>query len=257
MLAALAPFGWAATDLILTGDPLYSLNTTRVLADELGRARTAPIALVLVPSLLSLVLGLPLLVGSAISLGAFVDRPPKYFGVVVGALSLSLLGFIAIGALGLPLLARYLFFPAALLAVLACGAAIPRRGESRWPAGVIAGVCVSIGLLASLPGTAKGVKDAFSRARAERVIQADLRTLVTGDAFRRQVAVCKPLAVASYRLVPRVAYAGSIAPSEIETVAGGGTLILPRSGRAVSSLGECVRRDASPCRPACELPADR
>ena len=130
LLAVAAPVLWCAADLIVTGDPLFSLTGTRSLAEELGRASGASTAPLLVPELIERVIGLPLMLAGAVALLALSDQPSPRFKVTLAALLLALATFVVIGAAGLPLLARYLLPAAALLAILGAGVA---AGEARGP----------------------------------------------------------------------------------------------------------------------------
>ena len=58
-LAVAAPVLWCSPTCSLTGDPLFSLTGTRALAEELGRPRSAPLAPLLVPRLITSAIGLP------------------------------------------------------------------------------------------------------------------------------------------------------------------------------------------------------
>ena len=129
-LALAAPIVWCAVDLLATGDPLFSLFGTRALAEELGRTSGAARAPLLVPRLITSVIGLPLMLAGAVALLALSERPSPRFKATLAVLLLALATFVVIGAAGLPLLARYLLPAAALLAIL--GAGVVATGSSPW-----------------------------------------------------------------------------------------------------------------------------
>lgn len=221
-LALAAPVLWCVADLIVTGDPLFSFTGTRELAEELNRPRSAPLAPLLVPRLIASVLGLGVLLAGAAALVELSDRPTPRFRAVLAVLLLALATFVAIGAAGLPLLARYLLPPAALLAVLAAGVVVD---GSRPPLRIVTAVC----LLAAVPATVTGVADAVRDSRERRALQADLRTLDLAGA-------CAPLSAVVYRHVPVIAYAADLPPAAVHAEPDGATIVLPRSRRALESL---------------------
>ncbi len=211
-----APVLWCLADLIVTGDPLFSFHGTRALAEELGRPRSAPLAPLLVPRLITAAIGLPVLLAGAIGLATLAERAKAVLAVLV----LALATFVLIGAAGLPLLARYLLPAAALLAILAAGA-VTTPGP-RWVR-VAAAVC----LLAAIPATVSGIADAVRDSRTRRAVQADLRNLRLA---------CGPLSTVTYRAVPLIAYAHQLAPAAIAPTPNEHAIILPRSARAAESL---------------------
>ena len=221
-LALAAPVLWCVADLIVTGDPLFSLTGTRSLAEELGRASGASNAPLLVPDLITSVIGLPLLLAGAVALLALAENPSPRFKATLAVLLLALATFVVIGAAGLPLLARYLLPAAALLAILGAGAATTGKPL------VVRVVAIAL-LLVALPATVSGLRDAIRDSRDRRAVQADLRTLDLAGG-------CEPLSAVTYRHVPLIAYATGRPPASIGPTPEGAAIVLPRSARAVDSL---------------------
>jgi hypothetical protein len=242
---------------VVTGNPAFSLTGTRRLAEELGRPRSVTLAPLLAPTFLATVTGLPVLLAGAVGLAVFSDRPPRQFLIVLGVFALTLLSFVVIGAAGLPLLARYMFPPAVLLILLGCGAAIGSSPMRRTTAGRLATVGAAIALLAAVPGTARGVRHAIEDSLSRRAVQADLRDLVAQPAFGRAVGRCGTLSVAIYRLAPAVAYAAGVLPQTIDSGPPRGVLVLPRSGRAVTSLTSAGDDEPPLLRPPSGFALDR
>lgn len=120
LVVLVAPVLWALADLALSGSPVHSLTGTQQLAEELGRKTglaNAPVQLLL---LLGDLARPPIaaagLLGVAIALWRLGWRRVM---VPLAPLVAGAGGFILVGALGLPLLQRYLLVPAALLCVFA------------------------------------------------------------------------------------------------------------------------------------------
>lgn len=115
-----APLLWFIADLLLTGSPFHSLTGTQALAEELGR----PTGLARAPEELAVLLSdlarPPVAAAGLLGLGLAVWlrgwRRLLHPLVIFGA---GCAGFLLVGALGLPLLQRYLLLPAVLVCVFA------------------------------------------------------------------------------------------------------------------------------------------
>jgi hypothetical protein len=122
-LALIGPVVWVGVDAAVTGDPLYSLNSTAGLAQELERT-----------------LGLSSVIASVWTFGVRIDKLPVLLGVLLGlplavwlaprrvftplaALALLIGVFIAEGAAGASVIDRYLM-GAAIVMLLFCAVAI-------------------------------------------------------------------------------------------------------------------------------------
>lgn len=115
-----APVLWVLTDLVLTGDPFHSLNGTQALAEELGR----PTGLATAPKELVLLLGdlarPPIAAAGVIGIVLAIRlRGWRPLLLPLAVLAAAGVGFVLVGALGLPLLQRYLLVPAVLVCVFA------------------------------------------------------------------------------------------------------------------------------------------
>ncbi len=120
LIVVAAPVLWLLTDLVLTGDPLHSLNGTQALAEELGR----PTGLATAPKELLLLLGdlarPPIAAAGVLGIGLAVWlRGWRRLVLPLAVLAAAAAGFLLVGALGLPLLQRYLLVPAVLVCVFA------------------------------------------------------------------------------------------------------------------------------------------
>lgn len=204
-LAAAAPVLWALSDVLVTGDPLFSLHSTSDLADELNRPRglgdvpgrfvsfiadTArpPVAL----------LGLAGLVAGWRLLG------PRRIGVPLALLGAGALTFVATGIAGLSILPRYLTIPVVAVCVFA-GYALagfttlpPGRLRDRWRAAAVAGLALGAVFAAFNLGTIGRLRDEL---RFLRDSHRDLDALIHAPAFSAARA-CGPITYPTYRLVP-------------------------------------------------------
>ena len=167
-VAAAAPLLWALSDLVITGDPLYSLHGTQLLAERLERPRAFGTALSAAPSYLRDALGDPLLwlglPGAAAGLLGLYER--TLLPAALGAL--GIIGFLALGVADLPLLVRYLLVPAVILALfcglLLCGWTVVPRTDRAWRGWVAGAIVYLVVLAAFVPRQARALK----RERGER-----------------------------------------------------------------------------------------
>jgi hypothetical protein len=203
---ALAPVVWAATDLWVTGDPLYSLHATNDLADELHRNS-----------------GIGHLPGAFVSFLAGTVKPPVAVAGVIGAalawrfgdrrrlvVPAALFGagaatFLATGIAGLSILPRYLTVPALALCLFAGYAALgftalPREEPLRrlWLR------VVAVGALAALAFAAFNAPS-VARLRSELRFVGKSHDDLVSILHARPVQAglrCGALTFPNYRLVP-------------------------------------------------------
>ncbi|HEY2398108.1 MAG TPA: hypothetical protein VGH78_03860 [Solirubrobacteraceae bacterium] len=142
LLAAAAPLIWIVSDLLITGDPLWSLTNTRNTASTLHRIRGIANVPEYVPRRIGEILRPPVLVGAAFGgvLSLMWLRSRAVPGAIAGAIAVAV--FVAFAALGLPINTRYAFLTAAILSIfLGAGAfgwtRLPRGDRRRrwWMAG--------------------------------------------------------------------------------------------------------------------------
>jgi hypothetical protein len=218
-LALAAPFIWALSDLLITGNPVHSLTATRDTAETLGR----PKGVWKVPEILPRRIGeilrwVPLIGGTA---GFFLGlRYARERSIVPAALCvLGGLGFVLIGIAGLSLLGRYLFLPAAMLAIFFGFASLwwlelPRGMlRTRWTVGA------AILLVAFVGSTATHQMDKLDSLRdgiqLRGRIQDDLRDVANDAPTASLLEHCTPIYVPNHRPVPILAYYLDRRPNEI------------------------------------------
>jgi hypothetical protein len=112
-LAAAAPLLWALTDLVVTGDPLWSVTQTSALADELGRPQGLGEAARTFVTYLSGTAREPVAALGLLGLVlALRERGPRAIAVPLVLLGAGCATFLATGVLGLSVIPRYLTVPA-------------------------------------------------------------------------------------------------------------------------------------------------
>src|SRR4051812_28778665 len=118
-LALAAPLIWLASDVLITGNPLHSLTGTHDLAAQLGRKTGITALPSVAPRRLGEILRLPELIAAVIGFAFALRwmRDRAHFPAVIAVLNGIAYAVFAVARL--PLLGRYLFVAAAMLAVFA------------------------------------------------------------------------------------------------------------------------------------------
>lgn len=223
-LAAVAPVLWAISDLVVTGDPLWSLTGTRETAAELGRITGLDDVPLTAPRRVGEILRAEVLL--VVLLGAVVvwrRREERVTRLIVATGVVAFAAFSALAAAGLPILGRYLLLVAVLLAVVAGGVV----RAPRWMAAVAA-----VALLIGVPAQVERLSSLRRALERQSAIQDDLRTTLAAARPR-----CRPVTLPTHRARPLVALWFAVPPREIVNARQGvpprGTFALPAT-RAVA-----------------------
>ena len=153
VLAALGPAAWLITDWVVTGNPLFSLQYTSGLAEDLGRSRSLSELPSTLPKFFSELIKLPVLVAAVIGAAIALYFTPRRAAAPAVLFAAGLGTFVLIGAAGASIIERYLVLSAMALLVFA-GVALggwsmlrPGRLRTAWAAAaalaVLAGVTVT------------------------------------------------------------------------------------------------------------------
>ena len=204
-LAAIGPLGWAATDLVVTGDPFFSLHSTQDLAAELGRQKSGSVVRHVLPQFLRETVKTPVyllaIAGFAIALWRF----PVRLAIPAVLFFTGVFTFIATGSAGLSVIVRYLMVPSVMMclfAAIALGGFTMVRPGSRlrraWA--TVAAVAAVAGLVyysfyPPIP----------SRFDSELVFRGDVsRSLysILGKPAVREGLKCGAVSVPTHKLIP-------------------------------------------------------
>jgi hypothetical protein len=122
-LAAIGPVVWVLIDLIVTGKPFYSLNSTAGLAQELGRTQGLSSVVGSVWTFAVRIDKLPVLLGALAGVPLAIWLTPRRVLTPLAALVLLLGVFVLEGAAGASVIDRYLM-GAAVVLLLFCAVAV-------------------------------------------------------------------------------------------------------------------------------------
>lgn len=221
-LAALGPVVWALSDLLVTGDPLWSLTGTRENAETLARITGLDDVPLTAPRRIGEILRIPVLV--LVLLAAPVlwrRREEREIRLLAAAGAAAFLAFCVLAAAGLPILGRYLLPVAVLLAIAGAGAISASRA--------VAAVAAVV-LLAGVPAQTERLASLRRALERQSVIQADLRTALAAARPR-----CLPITVPNHRPRPLVALWLDVPPREVrnaqDEVPATGTFAVPATQR--------------------------
>jgi hypothetical protein len=206
LLGAAAPVVWLASDLAITGDPLWSLTHTRHTAHALRRVTGIANVPEYIPRRIGEILRPPVLAGAAV--GGVLSLAWLRRRALPGALagSLAVLVFAVLATAGLSINTRYAFPAAAILSVF-CGAGAfgwtrmtpGERGRSAW---IALGGAVLVALAAYVPSQYHAAHKELHKLERQQSIQADLRALVASHAINLR---CGPIGVPNHAPIPLLA----------------------------------------------------
>ena len=216
-LALSAPVVWTGFDLVLTGNPVHSLTHTSNAATRIGRPQGPVRAVRLTPGYLADFLTVPVVIaGVAAAVAALWLRVRRaYLPIVLGLL--GGLGFLFLGFADLPLLARYLAVPSAMLALLVAGAvAAPWWWGRRAPA-IAASLVALAAVIASIALSGDELAHRVDTGRERHDRDQALPGFVHGRAAAAAIDRCRPLQVEFFQTRPLVAYLLERRPNDIGT----------------------------------------
>jgi hypothetical protein len=204
-LVAAAPVLWVALDTIVTGDPLYSLHSTAVLAAELERTQGFTSVLSATWRYLVRIDKLPVVLGGLAGAALGVCLTPRRARVPLAVLALLLLVYIGEGAAGASVIDRYMMGSAALLlpfcALAIGGWTLLREGSVLRRVWMLAGAALLLyGAVAAVSVTS------LTSARTTLAYHEDfhegLAAALHAPAVRAELARCPLLSLPDNKLIP-------------------------------------------------------
>ena len=239
-LAALAPLLWALSDLLVTGDPLWSLTKTRNTADTLQRVTGLDDVPSVMPRRIGEILRADVLVaaaGGGLMALAWL-RARALLGAAAGVA--SVVAFCILAAAGLPIVTRYVLLPAAILCVFAGAGLLGWRVLDRndahrrqWMVLAMLFVLVFAGLA---PSQVRRLQRTSRALDVQQRIRDDLGDLVASGAISTR---CGPIAVPNHRPVPLLAARLEVRPGRVVSA----QVRRPRTGVYVAPASAEVLRN--------------
>lgn len=216
LLGAAAPIVWVLSDLLITGDAMWSLTNTKHTATALHRPTGIGNVPQYIPRRIGEVLRPAVLVGAA--LGGVLSlawlREKTLLAATAGVTAVVV--FAAMATAGLPIDTRYAFLTGAILCVF-CGAgvfgwsALPHGDRRRTP-WMAAGAVVLLALILTLPGQIESAHKELHNLATQETIQDDLLALVHSKAIALK---CGPVGVPNHAPIPLLALYLKTRPSQV------------------------------------------
>jgi hypothetical protein len=206
LLTAIAPLIWIGSDLLVTGQPLWSLTNTRHTASTLDRKTGIADVPQWIPRRIGEILRPPVLLGAAI--GGILTLRWSLRRAAPGALMglLAVIVFGAFASVGLPINSRYAFLAAAILCLF-CGAGvfgwmILEPGDPRRRTWMLLGAVIVLALLAYAPAQYRSAEREFGKLARQERIENDLTALVHSGPVNLR---CGPVGVPNHAPIPLLA----------------------------------------------------
>jgi hypothetical protein len=204
-LAAIGPVVWVLVDLIVTGKPFYSLNSTAGLAQELGRTQGVSSVIGSVWTFAVRIDKLPVLLGALAGIPLAIWLTPRRVLVPLAALVLLLVVFVLEGAAGASVIDRYLM-AAAVMLLLFCAVAVggwamlePGTVLRRvWMAG--AAVLVAYGAISA--ATTLSLSSLSTTLAYHEDFHKGLAVALRAPAVKRELRRCPLLTLPNNKLIP-------------------------------------------------------
>jgi hypothetical protein len=206
LLAAAAPLIWVLSDLLITGNAMWSLTNTKHTAAILGRETGISKVPQYIPRRIGAVLRPVPLLGAALGGVLSLAWLGKRARLAAAAGLLAVFVFALMATFGLPIDERYAFLAAAILCLF-CGAgvfgwtALPKGDKRRLP-WMVAGGLVFLALLATVPGQVRSAHHQLRNLARQESIQNDLLAMVHNKAIALK---CGPVGVPNHAPIPLLA----------------------------------------------------
>jgi hypothetical protein len=202
-ITAVGPVVWTLTDLIVTGDPLFSLLHTSSSAEDLGRQRTLGELPAAIPQFFTNIDKLPVMAAAVIGLGLALAFAPRRSAVPLALLLSGIATFVLIGVAGASVIERYLAVAAVALLVFAGvalgGFTMLRRSRARTAWLAFSGALVLFGVVFTATHVRLDYFDSELRFRGDA--HSDLVHVLESAPVQRALR-CGPLTAPNHKLVP-------------------------------------------------------
>jgi hypothetical protein len=205
LLTAIAPVLWVATDFIVTGDPTFSLTSTKELAAELERTKSGTDVISTLPGYLRGTVKTPVFFAGLAGLAIAAWRYPLRAVIPIVLFLAGTFTFVATGLAGLSVIVRYLLVPSVMMSLFAAvalgGFTMMRpgsRGRRVWA--VSSAVAVVLGLAYTSinpPSFTRFDNELRFRGGEGQSLHAILSEPVVKRGLR-----CGPISVPTHKLIP-------------------------------------------------------
>src|SRR5215216_2324879 len=219
LLVVAAPLIWIASDLIVTGEPLYSLTSTREVSGEFGRNRGLLDAIVHIPEysggndrIVTVGAG-----GLGLLLAVYILRRRAVLPLALGGLGVAT--FLIIAAAGLSVIPRYMTIPSLLLSLCV---AVALGGwtlvDSRTPRRLAIGIAIVSALLVGwrAPHYYRDYTELADQARFVEAQHEDLGAVLDAPRVVAALQRCTPITLPTHSAIPVIRYETGLPKEALE-----------------------------------------
>jgi hypothetical protein len=204
-LTAIAPVLWVATDFAVTGDPLFSLTSTKDLAAELQRTKSGGDVLSALPGYLRGTVKTPVYFAGLLGVAIAIWKFPLRTIVPLVLLLAGAITFVATGLAGLSVIVRYLLVPSVMMTLFAAvtlggWTMVPRGSRLRRGWAIAAAVMTVIGVAYTTvrpPSLERFNNELSFRGEQGRSLHRLLETSAVERGLR-----CGAVSVPTHKLIP-------------------------------------------------------
>jgi hypothetical protein len=209
LLVVAAPLIWMASDLIVTGEPLYSLTSTREVSGEFGRNRGLIDAIGQIPEFSGgndrvVTVGVG---GLGLLLAVYILRRRAALPLALGGLGVAT--FLIIAAAGLSVIPRYMTIPSLLLSLCVAVALggwtlVRERTPRRIAIGIAVVSVLVIGWRA--PAIARDYGKLADQATFIEAQHKGLKGILEAPRAVEDLERCRPITVPTHSAIPVIRY---------------------------------------------------
>lgn len=222
VLTAAAPLLWVGSDLLITGQPLWSLTHTQNTASTLDRVTGIANVPEWVPRRIGEIVSPPALAGAALGglLGLLWLRRRAALGAVAGVVAVVV--FAAFASVGLPINTRYAFLASAILCLF-CGVGVfgwlcLPSGDRRRRVWMAASAIVVVALIAYTPSQYRTNHSELGKLARQQSLEGELVALVDSHTINLS---CGRVGVPNHAPVPLLALYLETSPANVVSLQSG------------------------------------
>ncbi|MFY9488315.1 MAG: hypothetical protein WAP35_06430 [Solirubrobacterales bacterium] len=214
-----APVIWLGFDWIVTGDPMYSVSSTREVAGELNRQKSLPESIWLLPRLIGgseqVVNG----IAGALGLGLALYVLRARMLILAGLAATGILTYLLIAIAGLSVISRYLVIPSIVMCIGVAFALVgwaQLKGPARKAGIAIAAIALLLGL-ARAPAYLHGAQQLNTSTNQVSVRFSRIYKILEKPSVRQKVESCLPITAFTHETVPVIRYMLDLPKEQVST----------------------------------------
>lgn len=218
-LVAAAPLIWLGFDWIVTGDPMYSVSSTREVAGELNRQKSLPQAVWLLPRLVGGSEQVVNAIAGALGIGLAVYALRARMLMLAALAAVGVGTYLMIAIAGLSVISRYLVIPSIVMCI---GVAFSLVGWVQLTGRVrkvgVAFALITLALIAyRAPAYLHQVKDLNSSTNDVSVKYSRIYKILEKPSVRAQIEQCLPIVAFTHETVPVIRYMLGLPKQQVPT----------------------------------------